>query len=410
MRKIERKNTGLLVTSSTISKIGDTLFDYVNNSFLASMNVKSMVLVGVYQALENVIGALFNLFGGVIADRFRRKKIIILSDFLSGLICLCLSLISKQTWLIYAVILTNALLALFSAFSTPAYNAFTKEIVEKEQITLVNSYLQTVATLVKIIVPMLALGIYHVIGINGALILDGMLFLLSALIVAFVQPILEETSKNDDFSVKVIFDDLVSGFKYVICNRQIYLLIALSAGVNFFMAGYSLLLPYGNQMFPKITGDIYATFLTAEAIGGVIGAVVSGKMRRKLSTGQLMAMLFVFGGFVALAPVLYFVKAELFLMVLSPVGSGIFMTLFNIHSFSLVQREVASEYLGRVLGIVFTVAILFMPLGTALFTIIFSPSNPENLLYLGISVMILSLIFLRLLQSYRNLRLYLFCY
>lgn len=399
MRKIERKNTGLLVTSSTISKIGDTLFDYVNNSFLASMNVKSMVLVGVYQALENVIGTLFNLFGGVIADRFRRKKIIILSDFLSGLICLCLSLISKQTWLIYAVILTNALLALLSAFSTPAYNAFTKEIVEKEQITLVNSYLQTVATLVKIIVPMLALGIYHVIGINGALILDGMSFLLSTLIVAFVQPILEETSKNDDFSVKVIFDDLVSGFKYVICNRQIYLLIALSTGVNFFMAGYSLLLPYGNQMFPKITGGIYATFLTAEAIGGVIGAVVSGKMRRKLSTGQLMAMLFVFGGFVALAPVLYFVKAELFLMVLSPVGSGIFMTLFNIHSFSLVQREVASEYLGRVLGIVFTVAILFMPLGTALFTIIFSPSNPENLLYLGISVMILSLIFLRLLQS-----------
>ena len=376
MRKIERKNTGLLVTSSTISKIGDTLFDYVNNSFLASMNVNSMVLVGVYQALENVIGALFNLFGGVIVDRFRRKKIIILSDFLSGLICLCLSLISKQTWLIYAVILTNALLALLSAFSTPTYNAFTKEIVEKEQITLVNSYLQTVATLVKIIVPMLALGIYHVIGINGALILDGMSFLLSALIVAFVQPILEETSKNDDFSVKVIFDDLVSGFKYVICNRQIYLLIALSAGVNFFMVGYSLLLPYGNQMFPKITGDIYATFLTAEAIGGVIGAVVSGKMRRKLSTGHLMAMLFVFGGFVALAPVLYFVKAELFLMVLSPVGSGIFMTLFNIHSFSLVQREVASEYLGRVLGIVFTVAILFMPLGTALFTIIFSPSNP----------------------------------
>ncbi|SDO69786.1 Major Facilitator Superfamily protein [Streptococcus equinus] len=399
MKKIEKKNTGLLVTSSTISKVGDVLFDYVNNSFLASMNVKSMVLVGIYQSMENIIGALFNLFGGVIADRFRRKKIIILTDFLSGLICLILSFITQQTWLMYAVILTNALLALLSAFSTPAYNAFTKEIVEKEQITLVNSYLQTVATLVKIIVPLLALGIYHVIGINGALILDGLSFLLSALIVAFVQPILEETSKNDDFSVKVIFDDLVSGFKYVIRNRQIYLLIALSAGVNFFMAGYSLLLPYGNQMFPKITGDIYATFLTAEAIGGVIGAVVSGKMRRKLSTGQLMAMLFVFGGFVALAPVLYFVKAELFLMVLSPVGSGIFMTLFNIHSFSLVQREVASEYLGRVLGIVFTVAILFMPLGTALFTIIFSPSNPGNLLYLGISVMILSLIFLKLLQS-----------
>lgn len=92
MRKIEQKNTGLLVTSSTISKIGDTLFDYVNNSFLASMNMNSMFLVGVYQALENIIGAVFNLFGGVIADRFRRKKIIILTDFLSGVICIFLSL------------------------------------------------------------------------------------------------------------------------------------------------------------------------------------------------------------------------------------------------------------------------------------------------------------------------------
>ena len=56
---------------------------YVNNSFLASLNMNSMVLVEGYQSLENIIGALFNLFGGVIADRFRRKKIIILSDFLS---------------------------------------------------------------------------------------------------------------------------------------------------------------------------------------------------------------------------------------------------------------------------------------------------------------------------------------
>ncbi|SDQ04293.1 MFS transporter [Streptococcus equinus] len=399
MRKIERKNTGLLVTSSTISKIGDTLFDYVNNSFLASMNMKSMVLVGIYQALENVIGALFNLFGGVIADRFRRKKIIILSDFLSGLICLCLSLISKQTWLIYAVILTNALLAFLSAFSTPAYNAFTREIVEKDNITRVNSYLQTLATLVKIIVPMLALGIYHMIGIRGALGLDGLSFLLSALIVAFVQPILEEASKTDKFSVKIILEDLVSGFHYVAKNRQIYLLIALSAGVNFFMAGYSLLLPYSNQMFPKITGNSYAMFLTAEAIGGVIGAVISGKIRYKLSTGQLMALLSIFGGFVALAPVLYFLKPSIFLLALSPVGSGIFMTLFNIHSFSLVQREVASEYLGRVLGIVFTVAILFMPLGTALFTLIFTPSNPFNFFYIGCSVIILSFIFLKLLQG-----------
>lgn len=399
MRKIERKNTNFLVASSTISRIGDTLFDYVNNSFLASMNMKSMVLVGVYQALENIIGAVFNLFGGVIADRFRRKKIIILTDFLSGVICIFLSFVTSQTWLMYAIILANAVLALLSAFATPAYNAFTKEIVEKDEITLVNSYLQTSTTLVKIIVPVLSVGIYKWIGIHGALLLDGVSFLFSAIIIALIQPILEETRKTDDFSARLIIDDLISGFRYVAKNRQLYLLIALSAGVNFFMAGYSLLLPYSNQMFPKIPENVYATFLTAEALGGLIGAVISGRISRKLSTSQLMLLLVTFGCFVAAAPIFYIIRPSIFLLVLSPIGSGIFMTLFNIHSFSLIQKEVASDYLGRVLGIIFTVAILFMPLGTTLFTILLRPDNSLNFLFIGVAVIALALVFLQFLRN-----------
>lgn len=81
-----------------------------------------------------------------------------------------------QAWLMYAIILANAILALLSAFATPAYNAFTKEIVEKDEITLVNSYLQTSTTLVKIIVPVLSVSIYKWIGIHGALLLDGVSF------------------------------------------------------------------------------------------------------------------------------------------------------------------------------------------------------------------------------------------
>lgn len=199
MKKAEQKNASLLVSSSAISKIGDVLFDYVNNSFLASFNMNSMVLVGVYQSLENIMGVLFNLFGGVIADRFRRKKIIILSDFLSGLACIVLSFISDNTWLIYAIIAANVFLAFLSSFSTPAYNAFTKEVVEKDNIALLNSYLQTAATVVKIVIPIVAVGVYRLIGIHGALLLDGVSFILSSIIVAFVSPILEENTKNNHY-------------------------------------------------------------------------------------------------------------------------------------------------------------------------------------------------------------------
>lgn len=68
MNKIEKKNTTILVNSSAITKFGDILFDYANNTFLASLNLNSMMLVGIYQTLENIVGIIFNLFGGVFAD------------------------------------------------------------------------------------------------------------------------------------------------------------------------------------------------------------------------------------------------------------------------------------------------------------------------------------------------------
>ena len=398
MKKVEQKNAGLLVTSSAISKIGDVLFDYVNNSFLASLNMNSMVLVGLYQSLENIMGILFNLFGGVIADRFRRQKIIILTDFLSGLACILLSFISDKTWLIYAIIIANVFLAFLSAFSTPAYNAFTKEVVEKDNIALLNSYLQTAATVVKIVIPIVAVGVYRLIGIHGALLLDGISFMLSSLIVALVSPILEENTKHQHFSITSILQDLVSGFQYLSQKRQVSVLLALSASVNFFMAAYNLLLPYSNQMFPEITENIYGTFLTAEAIGGLIGALISGKVNKKLSTDWLMIFLAAAGFFLGLAPILYGIFPNVIFLSLSPALCSIFLTVFNIHSFSLVQREVDSDYLGRVLGIIFTIAVLFMPIGTGIFTVLLRPDYVLNYFFVGLAVIVLAFIFLVLLR------------
>lgn len=127
MKKIEKRNSTFLVTSSTISRIGDVLFDYANNTFLAGLNLRSLSLVGIYQTLESVMGVVFNLFGGVIADRFRRKRIIILTDFFSGLACIILSFISVEAWLVYAIIIANVFLALLSSFSGPAYKALPKK-------------------------------------------------------------------------------------------------------------------------------------------------------------------------------------------------------------------------------------------------------------------------------------------
>lgn len=396
MTKVEKQNTGFLTASGMITRVGDILFDFANNSFLASLNTSSMALVGLYQAFESIVGILFNLFGGVIADRFHRKKIIIMTDILSGLICIGLSFIHAPSWMMYAVVIANGVLALLSSFSGPAYKAFTKEVVEKENISKLNSYLQTGSTIVKITVPIIAISLYHILGIQGVLFLDGLTFLFAALMIALISPIIEEVLDHKKMTIKAIFKDLATGFQYLFRQKEILMLIILAGLVNFFLAGYNLVLPYGNQMFPDVSGNVYGSFLAAEAVGGLLGASLSGVVNKNLAVRQLLLYLAFSGLALVSAPLLYLISHEVFVISLSPALFSFFLTIFNIQFFSIIQSEVDNDYLGRVFGIIFTVAICFMPLGSFIFTAIFSTEATYNIAILGLAIFCLALLFLSL--------------
>ena len=146
-------------------------------------------------------------------------------------------------------------------------------------------------------------------------------------------------------------------------------------------------------MFPRVEGGVYGTFLAAEAVGGLIGAFMSGKINKKLSVNQLMIFLGVSGVMLTLTPFLYQLYPNIIFLSIAPSLFNLFLTIFNIQFFSFIQRDVDNEYLGRVFGIIFTVAILFMPLGTILFTMVLHPTFVYNFLFVGVGMIALSVVF-----------------
>lgn len=397
---MKKRNIILILSSKSISEIGNVLFDFANNTFLAGINPTTFSLVAVYQSSESVIGILFNLFGGVIADTFRRKKIIIGTNILCGVACIILSFIFKEKWLTYAVVLANIILAFMSAFSGPSYKAFTKEIVKKDSISQLNSLLEITSTIIKVTIPMVAILLYKLLGIHGVLLLDGFSFLIAASLISFIVPVNDEVVTKDKMTIGGVLNDLKIGFKYIYSHKTIFMIIILSAFVNFFLAAYNLLLPYSNQMFGEISDGLYGVFLTAEAIGGFIGAILSGGINKTLSSKRLMIFLSCSGLMLMLSTPLYFLFKNFIILAFSPALFSLFLSIFNIQFFSIVQREVDNEFLGRVFGIIFTVAILFMPLGTVFFSVVLNPNNTFNLFIIGVSITILSLIFSTLLKRY----------
>lgn len=400
MENKKTKNISYLVMSKGVSKIGDIMFDFANNTFLAGLNPTSLSLVAIYQSLEKVIGVLFNLFGGVIADSFNRKKIIIGTNFLSGIACIVLSLISKEQWLVYAIVITNVILAFMSAFSGPSYKAFTKEVVKEDSISNLNSLLETTSTVIKVTIPMVAIFLYNILGVRGVLLLDGLSFLMAALLILFVTPVNEEVDTKEEMTINGVFNDLKVGFKYVYSHKPIFIIIILSALVNFVLAAYNLLLPYSSQMFEGISDRLYGSFLTAQAIGGFLGSILSGFVNRSLSSRRLLLFSACSGLMLMLTAPLYFIFHNLIILIFSPALFSLFLSIFNIQFFSIVQRDVDNEFLGRVFGIIFSVAILFMPLGTVFFSVVLNPNNTFNIFIIGVSITVLSLIFSTLLKRY----------
>lgn len=104
-----------------------------------------------------------------------------------------------------------------------------------------------------------------------------------------------------------------------------------------------------------------------------------------------------------LAPPFYIMFHNAIILALSPALFSLFLSIFNIQFFSLVQKDVDNDFLGRVFGIIFTITILFMPIGTGFFSVALNPNNSFNLFIIGSCITILSLVFRILFKKY-NIR------
>ena len=82
------------------------------------MGTIGQTVLGMYQISELVTSILINPFGGVISDRFSRRRILMVTDLVCGILCLAISFIRNDSWMIGALIFANIVQAVaFCIFS-----------------------------------------------------------------------------------------------------------------------------------------------------------------------------------------------------------------------------------------------------------------------------------------------------
>ena len=372
-----------LISRGAINKIGNMLYDYGNSVWLASMGTIGKTVLGIYQISELVTGILVNPFGGVISDRFSRRKILMTTDLVCGLLCLAISFITNDSLMIAALIFANIVQAIAFGFSRPANKAIITEVVEKDEIVTYNAHLELVLQVVSVCSPVFSFLVLQFASLHATLLLDALTFFIAFVLVAFLPKEEAKVQEKKRFTGKDIFSDMKDGLDYIWHQKEIFFLLLVASSVNFFFAAFEFLLPFSNRLY-GVKGA-YATILTLGAIGSIIGALIANKFKSSMEMLLFLLILTGVGVFMMglpLPPLLSFS---------GNLVCELFMTIFNIHFFTQVQTKVEGDYLGRVLSTIFTLAILFMPVAKGLMT--WLPSvRVESFLLIGAGVILFSLL------------------
>lgn len=389
--KKERKNIFLLLSAKVISNIGDNFFDFSNNTWIASLGAKGQKILTIYQITESITGIVLNVFGGVFADNYNRKKIITITDLIAGVACLVLSIVYPTKFFIFAMILVNIILAILSSFRSPAYKSIIPNTVHKDKIVKVNSNLEICNQLVSVSSPVISLIAYKVFGIGGALLIDGISFLISALLNNCLQVIHKKSDENIRHIKNKIIKNIIEGIEYITKNSQVAILLIVSSAVNFFLAGYNYSFPFVNKAFG--TGNsTYTILLVSQSLGGIIGGIISPKLTKNDSISHLLNLLTFCGLSIAGIYLLFQWYHSLLTVFVFMFLFHMLLTAYNIDFFSIIQTKVDDKYLGRVFSVVFTVAIIFMPIGTAVFSYYSKAYLVENYIIIGIGIIIVSIV------------------
>ena len=372
-----------LITRGAINRMGNMLYDYGNSVWLASMGTIGKTVLGIYQISELVTSILVNPFGGVISDRFSRRKILMTTDLVCGLLCLAISFIRNDRWMIVALIVANIVQAIAFAFSRTANKAIITEVVEKDEIVTYNAHLELVLQVVGVSSPVFSFLVLQFASLHVTLLLDALTFFIAFVLVAFLPKEEAKAQEKKPFTGKDIFSDMKDGLDYIWHQKEIFFLLLVASSVNFFFAAFEFLLPFSNRLYG--VNGAYATILTLGAIGSIIGALIANKFKSSMEMLLFLLILTGVGVFMMglpLPPLLSFS---------GNLVCELFMTIFNIHFFTQVQTKVEGDYLGRVLSTIFTLAILFMPVAKGLMT--WLPSvRVESFLLIGAGVILFSLL------------------
>lgn len=367
------KNYTLTFLGALVSNVAALFYSFAVSFYILKITDNNALLQGLYLATGGVTFCVVTLFGGVISDRFNKAKIMVICDYLKGAIIigftfLLMFVIKSVTGQVVALFIVSVLLNAIAGIFNPASAALLPQIVDEDSFQQAQSYFSILNSFQSIFGILLAGILYSLISINVLFMIVGGCYILSAISEMFIRYNSESERRDKKLTVKVVFGDIKTGFKYIASIKMLLALLICILFINFFFAPFSEnFIPYfistdvasSNYMFkgslePEMWSSFFSVLL---GIGSLISGIVLSSVKQfeksnKIIRWSLLAFSLIFI-FLVVFYLLFSrnvidINAFLIIMLVGSFIIGVLLITINVPANTAMMRIVDKDKFGKV--------------------------------------------------------------
>jgi MFS family permease len=341
-----------------MSNIGTWTQRVAQDWLVLELTNNDAAMLGLVTAIQFLPAMLLSLYGGLLADRFSKRKLLILTNTGAGITSVVLGLLvvggMVQLWHVFVLALA---LGVFTAIDSPIRVSFTSELVGKDDLANAVSLNSANFNVGRLVGPALSGYLIFFYGTGPSFLINTVtyVFMVVTLLIIRDQDLHITTKPAKD-------NKLAEAFAYVKSRPDLMLVMMTVFFTTTFGLNFQIFIALMATKEFNMGPDQFGALGSILALGSLSGALLAARLEKQRTTQNILRGAGLFGVLLMLSA--YLPSPLLFAIMLPIMGATALLTLISANTY--VQGNTSNALRGRVMGIYLMIFMGGTPIGSPL--------------------------------------------
>ena len=339
---LRHRNYRLLWTGTIVSNSGDWM-DQIALNWLVMELTHSPLSLGLVNLFRAIPVLILMPLGGVIADKWERRRILVVMQTLSMLLALALGILVTtgygEVWPIYLI---SVLRGMVTAFNTPAQQSIISDLVPRTDLANAVALNSATIHLTRVLGPSIGGVLIVILGLDWLFYLNALSYI-AILYTLYLLPDLGTLEKKGGGPLQ----DMTDGFRYIRGHEMIFFLVLLAVVPMVFGQPYLTMLAVFAHSVLEVGPAGLGLLMSVASMGAVSGALTVAGRRRGPRIAWMIGGIMLFG----VSLILFSFSTSMLPALVFLFIAGASNVHYNSTNNALIQGLVEDRYRGRVLSV-----------------------------------------------------------